>query len=167
MAMTEARLSYTTKVMNQDLLTARGDTEEEFAASYAAAMRLKQRIEGGEAATAEPTHQEAVATVQASMGGQVIEQQPASAPKPPPAPMPAAAPAPAEATSQGALEKDKWGNDYYYDLPNAPLTPDGRKAVMKDWVSQSGKRLKRWIDPLDGPRKHAHNGPKWEGDWAN
>jgi hypothetical protein len=109
-----------------------------------------------------PTPQQAVANVQAAMPAQVVSQEPANAPKPPPSPMQETAGSP-----EGEMETDRWGKKYYYNRPDAPLTPDGRKAVLKDWTSQAGKHLKRWVDPLDGPRSHAHNGPKWEGDWAN
>lgn len=108
--------------------------------------------------------QQAVNAVTASMNAAVVPAEPVAAPKPPPAPMNEPAPA---ASSEGELEQDRYGNNYYYNLPNAPLTPDGRKAVLKDWTSKAGKHLKRWVDPLDGPRSHSHNGPKWDGDWAN
>ena len=107
--------------------------------------------------------QQAVATVQESMGAQVVTQETVAAPKPPPAPM-NATPA---ASGEGEVETDRWGKKFFYNAPNAPMTPDGRKAVLKDWVSQNGKHLRRWVDPLDGPRSHSYNGPKWEGDWAN
>ena len=108
--------------------------------------------------------QKAVAAFANAMNAEVVATEPVAAPKPPPAPMQEAAPA---AGGQGELEQDRYGNNYYYNHPNAPLTPDGRTAVLKDWTSKAGKHLKRWVDPLDGPRSHAYNGPKWDGDWAN
>ena len=47
MSANERLFSYTTKVGRaNDLLTARGDTEEEFLASYESLLRIKERIEG-------------------------------------------------------------------------------------------------------------------------
>ena len=74
----EAKLSYTTKVKGTDLLTARGDTEDEFLASYEAMLRIKARIEGDT-----PTVAEAAATVkQVIPGSTEITPEPAAAPAP-------------------------------------------------------------------------------------
>ena len=113
-------------------------------------------------ASAESMNKAVAAVKEAMPGTTTVNPAPAAAaPKPPPAPM-------NEATSsEGETETDRWGKKFVYNLPNAPMTPDGRRAVLKDWVSQGGKHLKRWVDPLDGPRSHNYQGPKWDGDWAN
>jgi hypothetical protein len=51
---------------------------------------------------------------------------------------------------------DKYGNEWTYNLPNAPELPDGRgRYVFKNWIDANGKRRKAWFDPAKGPKPFA------------
>lgn len=79
------------------------------------------------------TASQAVANVQANLGGTVISNDnPSAGPE---------------------VETDKYGNKFTYNHPDAKDLPDGRgKYILKEWRSQAGKDLKAWVDPIKGPR---------------
>lgn len=115
MSTTEARLSYTTKVNGSDLLTARGDTEEEFNASFDAMQRIKARIEGGS-----PTVQQAVATVTAAIPGSVEVQ----------------------ATGSETRE-DQYGNHFINGVAGISACGHGPRILAKR-TNKEGAKYERW-----------------------
>jgi hypothetical protein len=82
--------------------------------------------------------------------------------------------APAQAAPGGMrTEQDRYGGTYELGRPDAPTTQYG-PAVKRIWTAQSGKVMKRWIDPRDPkiPSVYQTNGKTpppdlWEGSWAN
>lgn len=45
------------------------------------------------------------------------------------------------------------GEQYTFNHPDAPDANDGRgKMVLKEWRSQKGNDLKKWVDPIKSPR---------------
>lgn len=128
MSANERLFSYTTKVgRGNDLLTARGDTEEEFLASYESLLRIKERVEGQAPVTVEQ------ATQNLKDAGVVASD---------------------DGDQNGGTEYDgrvdkKFDNTWFvYDRSNAPLTDAGEKAVLK-WsrAQQSGNMYSQWVTP--------------------
>lgn len=121
MSANEKLFSYTTKVgRGNDLLTARGDTEEEFLASYESLLRIKARIEGEAPVTVEQ------ATQNLKDAGVVASDD----------------------KYDGRVDK-KFDNTWFvYDRSNAPLTDDGERAVLK-WsrAQKSGNMYSQWVTP--------------------
>lgn len=121
MSANEKLFSYTTKVgRGNDLLTARGDTEEEFLASYESLLRIKERIEGEAPVTVEQ------ATQNFKDAGVVASDD----------------------KYDGRVDK-KFDNTWFvYDRSNAPLTDDGERAVLK-WsrAQKSGNMYSQWVTP--------------------
>lgn len=121
MSANEKLFSYTTKVgRGNDLLTARGDTEEEFLASYESLLRIKARIEGEAPVTVEQ------ATQNFKDAGVVASDD----------------------KYDGRVDK-KFDNTWFvYDRSNAPLTDDGERAVLK-WsrAQKSGNMYSQWVTP--------------------
>lgn len=121
MKTTEALLSYTTKVNGGDLLTARGDSEEEFNASFDAMLRIKARIEGGTPApAAAPAVQQAVATVTAAIPGTVEVQ----------------------ATGSETRE-DQYGNNFINGAVGTGSCAHGPRILAKR-TNKEGKAYDRW-----------------------
>lgn len=59
--------------------------------------------------------------------------------------------APANSADKGEKIVDKWGNTWFYNLPNAPECTNG-KMVLKEAISdKNGKPYKGWYDPAAGP----------------
>ena len=142
MSANERLLSYTTKVRGTDLLTARGDTEEEFISSYEAMLRIKARIEGdaGIAPAAAPTVEQATQNLKDA--GVVASDD----------------------KYDGRVDK-KFDNTWFvYDRSNAPLTDAGEKAVLK-WsrAQQSGKMYTQWVTPDVASGKI--RGPEAKNQW--
>lgn len=121
MKTTEALLSYTTKVNGGDLLTARGDSEEEFNASFEAMLRIKARIEGSTPApAAAPTMQQAVATVTAAIPGSV------------------------QVSSIGSeTRQDQYGNSFLNGVMNVGSCAHGPRVLAKR-TNKEGKDYERW-----------------------
>lgn len=121
MSANEKLFSYTTKVgRGNDLLTARGDTEEEFLASYESLLRIKARIEGEAPVTVEQ------ATQNFKDAGVVASDD----------------------KYDGRVDK-KFDNTWFvYDRSNAPLTDAGERAVLK-WsrAQTSGNMYSQWVTP--------------------
>lgn len=116
MSSTEARLSFTTKVKGTDLLTARGDTEEEFNASYEAMMRIKARIEGGT-----PTVEQAVTTVVEAIPGTVE----------------------VDASGNTDTKEDQWGNTFVSGVANTGSCAHGPRVLAKR-TNKEGKAYERY-----------------------
>ena len=68
----------------------------------------------------------------------------------------------------GRVVTDRWGNQFVYDAPGAPITPRG-SAVMKMGTSKAGKPYKRWVDPASGPEWYPKPKPAdlWDGEFVN
>lgn len=152
MSSTEAPFSLTIKVgTNNDLLTGRADTAEAMAQRIQELKFLKELITGT-TPVAEPTVEEAVATVQAVIPATVVETTTAPA-----APLSSTAP---------EVVSDKYGAQYTYGLAEAPALPDGRGYyVKKAWTSQKGKRLVAWVDPIKGPKPFPKGAAEAELIW--
>lgn len=112
----EAKLSYTTKVKGTDLLTARGDTEAEFTASYEAMLRIKARIEGGT-----PTVEQAVETVKEVIPGTTE----------------------VTTTTQGETRTDRFDNEYESGAPGTGSCAHGPRILAKR-ISREGKPYQRY-----------------------
>jgi hypothetical protein len=115
MSTTEALLSYTTKVKGTDLLTARGDTEDEFIVSYEAMLRIKNRIEGGTA-----TVEQAVETVKAAIPGtrEVADD------------------------SQSETKEDQWGNKFA-NVAGLGACAHGPR-IRAERTNREGAAYERW-----------------------
>jgi hypothetical protein len=64
-------------------------------------------------------------------------------------------------------ETDRWGNKFTYNLPGAPVGPNGPK-VLKEGTSKAGKPYKAWWSPTDTPyafrnkiQKDENESPEW------
>lgn len=87
-------------------------------------------------------------------------------------PAPSESAAPAQAAPGGAHEvkTDRYGNEWEFNHPMAPMTPQGLKAVLKRGTSQAGKKYARWEDPrgrwVPGNTSRQDPADKWDGDFA-
>jgi hypothetical protein len=158
----EANYSFTVK-FNGDLLTIRGDSAAEFGQHLDALLLsdglIKKASEVQQEVRAWATLNDGaaqLAAAEAALAGTAT----------PVATIPAAA-----AATPGNVETlpGKFpGQQYTYNLPNAPecLNGDGR-MVLKEWTTKAGKRVKAWVDPLDGPKPAKGVGPKADLVWAD
>lgn len=156
----EANYSFTVK-FNGDLLTIRGDNANEFSQHLDALL-----LSDGLIKKASEVQQEvrAWATLNDGAAQLAAAEQALSAAATPVATIPAAASAPAGAVE--TLPGKFPGQQYTYNLPNAPEVLNGR-MVLKEWTTKAGKRVKAWVDPLDGPKPAKAVGPKAELVWAD
>jgi len=123
---TESPFSLTIKVgPNNDLLTGRADTAEEMQVRISELRELAASMQG---AIKVPTVQEAVETVQQSMGGQVIEGD------------------------TGAIEtkEDKFGNRYTRGNPDAGSCAHGAR-IQKNGTNKAGRAYKAYVCVNDSP----------------
>lgn len=83
-----------------------------------------------------PTHGQAVATAKQALGATEIE-----------------------------VLTDKFDRQFTYGLAEAPALPDKSGFfVLMEWTSKAGKPMKKWVDPLDGPKPVRAGGrSKFEG----
>lgn len=145
--MTEAKLSFTAKI-DGDLFTVRGDTIPEFVNSLGLATQaiehartLQAHARGQQGNISTPSHDQAVATVTASLPvAAVVEyQQPQAA-------------APQVVNASGVqIETDKFFRKFHYGLPSPHTSPRGPMLLMEA-KSKAGKPYKAWVDPSEGPR---------------
>lgn len=178
MQSSEARFSVTLKTAVGDLCTVRGDVFEEINTGVVELLGLIEKINTVQGHG--PGQPVGVQTVQAQLGGQVIEQYQTAAgfqPQQPPAQqgVPVYQQAPPQqqyvqpAPAQVETLSDKWGKRYTYGLMDAPRMPNGEPYILKEWVSKDGKALAKWVDPMEGPKPYAANGRAKDenGPWAN
>lgn len=69
---------------------------------------------------------------------------------------------------------DNYGNEWTYDVPNAPSTPRG-PAIVKSGITKSGKHKgetwRKWMDPAAGPQWRENGNQsvpaaeRWQGDF--
>lgn len=129
----ESNFSVTVKTAKGSLLTVRGDTIAE------ATMNLQQAVINELAANVAMLEESAI-------GGSAA---------PTPVQVQAAPVAVSEEYGGSGMEvqKDRWGNSYTYNHPDAPALPDGRGPyILKDWTTKSGDRKRAWVDPTAGPK---------------
>lgn len=180
MQSTEARWSVTIKTNRGDLVTSRADSIEEFLPQITDLMGVVKLInDENAAANASPvSHQQAVQTATAALGGEVIytnapqqpaQQAPLQQQYQPQATQQYAPPAPQGAPGQVEVLTDRYGGKYHYGIYDAPRMPNGEPYILKEWISKAGKQLKKWVDPMDGPRPYSANGRMKDdnGPWAN
>lgn len=99
-------------------------------------------------------------------------QQVTSSPAPQgPAPQVPAAPTPAPV--QPSVEADKWGRQYEWGNPGAPITPFGQ-AVLFTGESRQGGTYQQWLDPRakkipSNYAKGIRQDPQdvWGPEWVN
>jgi hypothetical protein len=164
----EANFSFTIK-LNGDLLTVRGDTATDFKNNLDAFLFNNDLFDRA-------TQMQAVAVTYRDGAGQLAAAEQALSntfqTTPAPATATAATPAPAVAApapSQGTFEQVPGrypGQLFTYNAPGAPSSINGT-MVMKEWTAKSGKQMKAWVDPLDGPKPARAVGPKAELQWVN
>ena len=147
--MTEARFSFTTKI-NGDLLTVRGDSIEEFDNNIGELATSLQGV---------TDLQEAVRAV--GVVAAAVSDQPAQA---------ALAThydaAPAAPAGEVETLPDRYGNQWTYNLPDAPDLPDGRgKYALKAGTSKAGKPYKIFSDPAKGPKPFPKGAFEAEAIW--
>ena len=174
----EANYSFTTKV-NGDLLTIRGDNAVEFG-QHLDAFLMSDALGGKVLAVQADLREQAIATdggAQLAAAEQAITQGFQATPAPPtatygqpvdPSLVATAAPA-APVAAPGTFEQvpGKYpGQLFTYNAPGAPDSINGR-MVMKEWTAKSGKQMKAWVDPLDGPKPARAVGPKADLQWVN
>lgn len=122
---TESPFSLTIKIgPNNDLLTGRADSKEEMALRIEELRELAAAMQG---TSTPPTVQQAVATVQQSMGAQVIE-------------------------GDGAIEtkEDKFGNRYTRGNPDAGPCAHGAR-IQKNGTNKAGRAYKAYVCVNDSP----------------
>lgn len=121
----------------------------------------------GRVATPAPQQSAPVQAVVDGLSGTVIDQGPTPAPS-----NNQGAPAPGAPQGGQFTETDKWGGRWTHNHPKAPTTQFGA-MVLREWKAQSGKDMKRWVDPRAKavPTNYA-NGVRQDpadlldGDWA-
>ena len=140
------RVQISPKLADGTLVNVRAETPHELAAL------IEGLVQVAPAVASLPAHLNGVGAVATGLGGQVVEHR-AAPPQQPSASNPASWNPPAQAAQQappggGArVESDKWGGSYEWDRPDAPITPQGVKAVLKRGTSKQGSPYARWIDP--------------------
>lgn len=150
--MSEKNYVVNVKTSKGTIVTARGDSAEELISNINA---LVAEGAGDAIATLEavltgmpsvsPSYNAVDAVVNA-LGGTVMSEAPAFAPVPPPV---SAVPTGPETVT------DKWGSQWVYGRPDAPLCPNG-PMVLKRGTNQAGKPYVGFFDPAGGPR--------WQGE---
>lgn len=176
MQSTEVRWSVTIKTNRGDLVTCRADSIEEFLPQVADLMGVVKMINdenAAENASPAPSHQQAVQNVTNTLGGEVIytnaPQQPAPPQYQPQATQQFAQRVQQAAPGQVEVLTDRYGGKYHYGIYDAPRMANGEPYILKEWISKQGKQLKKWVDPLDGPKPYNGNGRMKDdnGPWAN
>jgi hypothetical protein len=137
------------KTSKGTIITARGDSAEELIANVNdlvaqggpdAISTLEEAFTGVSAPRVLAT--DPVAIIQASLGGEVVPEVPAFAPKAPPA---------QDAPAGIDTVQDRWGSRWTYGRADAPICPNG-PMVLKQGTNQAGKAYVGWFDPAGGPR---------------
>jgi hypothetical protein len=151
--MTESTFSYTGKLNGQDLFTVRGNTVAEFTANLQAALLAiasATDLHTQLLSRSNPSGMDRAITAlqEAGMLAEPVSTQPATA---------------------QAIEvvKDKYGNEWTYGHPDAPLLPDGRgNYAKKKGVSKAGKTYVGWFDPAKGPKPFKPGAVEAETIWT-
>lgn len=172
---TEARWSVTIKTDRGDLCTTRADSIEEFLPQITDLLHTVQMINTEfqvmNASPAPASHQQAVNEVQNTLGGQVTytNAPPQQQQYQPQATQYAQPVQQQAAPGQVEVLTDRYGGKYHYGIVDAPRMANGEPYILKEWISKQGKQLKKWVDPLDGPKPYNGNGRMKDdnGPWAN
>lgn len=136
MSTTEALISYTMKVgPANDLLTARGNSEEEFLKSYEVALRHKARLEGTQHVTQAVT--------------QVIPETPVTLMQAVDN-LAAAGITGTVVNSDIEVKEDQWGNRYTKGSPDAGACIHGARMVKRG-TNKSGREYRNYVCVNDSP----------------
>lgn len=147
--MTEANFSFTTKI-NGDLFTVRGNTIQEFMQNVESARTAVASVTSLAQSTQSTPMRQAIQVMEEVFNtgdskGITTE------------------------SISDAIEQivDKYGNEWTYGHPEAPMLPDGRgRYARKKGKSKAGKVYTGWFDPAKGPKPFPKGEVEAEAIWS-